>query len=98
MCKDFFELENFKFFYISKILKFQKNSKKKIIIKNFENFDIFLDQNIFKNISQIQLNENGPEGRPGPAGHSSTSKSHDINTVTANTKSEHIIYTLECIY
>ena len=27
-----------------------------------------MDQNIFKNISQIQLNENGPEGRPGPAG------------------------------
>ena len=27
---------------------------------------LFLDQNIFKNISQIQLNENGPKVGPAP--------------------------------
>ena len=67
----FFELEilkNFRFrkFWNSKKFRRKKSSSK--ICKNLR----FFDQNIFKNISQIQLNENGPEGRPGPAGHSSS--------------------------
>ena len=66
MCAKIFS--NLKFWKISDFEKFEipENFEEKIIIKKFEIFEIFLDQNIFKNISQIQLNENGPKVGPAP--------------------------------
>ena len=68
MCKDFFELEIFEIFEILKIQKFGNSEKfrrkKSSKIWKFPRF--FLDQNIFKNISQIQLNENGLKVGPAP--------------------------------
>ena len=44
----FFRTWNFENFQISKILKFQKMSKKKIIIEKFENSDIFFGPKYFQ--------------------------------------------------